>query len=61
MKTETINPTVLMVTDSFIALTKDLTDAIEKTLETYSTAAEAEKAYHVNKLIRRWFAAAGQL
>ena len=47
--------------DAFTERVDDLTKAIRMLIDSMPEANQPEQAFHVNKLIRRWFANGGQL
>ena len=61
MKQKTEDPTVKLVMESFNRCVDNLTRAIRQKINEMPQAAEPEKAYHVNKVIRQWFARGGVL
>lgn len=61
MSQKTENPTVKIVMDAFIGTVNSLNNEARRLMDSMPQAAEAEKAFHLNKLIRRWFASGGQL
>ena len=61
MKAQTVEPSVKIVMDAFTERVEELTQEITKLVDSMPDVAQPELAYHVNKLIRRWFTGGGQL